>query len=253
MDHNSALPSIPQPTPTTYTTTYRVNLMKAKYPIGPLTVLVTILCFSIGSASTVQEVNWPDLIPENVAFEDPFAAMDREHLEYLGFVARIRGMEAAGKQISSETLAEARELEDQLANAGIDVDGLLARRDEMRESRRKQASAVVENLNATSIKIPGYLLPLEFSSRNVTEFLLVPWVGACIHTPPPPPNQIVHVVLDEGNGYESRSIYEPVWVAGQLFTQATTQNLFLKDGSSDINIGYKLHADAVEKYLTKSN
>ena len=216
--------------------------------------LVVLIGFPGGTgAVTEQELSWPDLIPENVKFEDPFAALDREHLEYLGFVARVRGMIAAGKQISPETLTEAQELENLLGNKGIDVDGLLARRDEVRELRRKQASAVVENLNATSIKIPGYLLPLEFSSRTVTEFLLVPWVGACIHTPPPPPNQIVHVVLEDGNGYESRSIYEPVWVAGELFTQATTQNLFLKDGSSDINIGYKLHADAVEKYLKKSN
>lgn len=227
--------------------------MKTKYVIGLLTVLLTLLCLSSVPASPVNELNWPDLIPQNVTFEDPFAAMDRENLEYLGFVARIRGMTAAGKQISPETLAEARELEELLVNNGIDIDGLLSRRDEIRGLRKKQASAVVENLNATSIKIPGYLLPLEFSSREVTEFLLVPWVGACIHTPPPPPNQIIHVVLDKGNGYESRSIYEPVWVAGKVFTRATTQNLFLKDGSGDINIGYRLHADAVEKYQQKSN
>ena len=45
--------------------------------------------------------------------------------------------------------------------------------------------------------MPGYLLPLEFSGKLVSEFLLVPWVGACIHTPPPPPNQIVHVKTDK--------------------------------------------------------
>lgn len=216
--------------------------------------LVVLIIFPVGASAVAErELNWPDLIPNSVAFEDPFTDMDRETLEYLGFVARIRGMKAAGNQMSSETLAEAKELENELVNNGIDVDGLLARRDEIRELRKKQANVVVEDLNATSIKIPGYLLPLEFSSRTVTEFLQVPWVGACIHTPPPPPNQIVHVVLEDGNGYESRSIYEPVWVAGELFTQTTTQNLFLKDGSSDINIGYKLHASAVEKYPWKNN
>ncbi len=227
--------------------------MKVKYVISPLLIMLVGIYMSTASASNFKELGWPDLIPADVSFEDPFAAMDRENLEYLGFVARIRGMKASGKQISLETLAEAQELEDQLVNEGVDVDGLLARRDEIRELRKKQSSAVVEDLNATSIKIPGYLLPLEFNSHTVTEFLLVPWVGACIHTPPPPPNQIVHVVLDEANRYESRSIYEPVWVAGELFTQATTQNLFLKDGSSDISIGYKLHADTVEKYLSKNN
>lgn len=181
--------------------------------------LVVLIIFPVGASAVAErELNWPDLIPNSVAFEDPFTDMDRENLEYLGFVARIRGMKAAGNQMSSETPAEAKELENELVNNGIDVDGPLARHDEIRELRKKQANAVVEDLNATSIKIPGYLLPLEFSSRTVTEFLLVPWVGACIHTPPPPPNQIVHVVLEDGNGYESRSIYEPVWVAGELFT-----------------------------------
>lgn len=113
---------------------------------------------------------------------------------------------------------------------------------------KKRASRVVGELDGLAVKMPGYLLPLEFSDRKITEFLLVPWVGACIHTPPPPPNQIVHVVLEDGNGYESRSIYEPVWVAGELSTQATTQNLFLKDGSSDINVGYRIQAEKVEKY-----
>ena len=227
--------------------------MISRYLVGLLLFILLGLNLFTASASNVKELGWQDLIPERVTFDDPFAAMDRDHLEYLGFVARIRGMKAAGKQISSETLAEAKELENLLITNGVDVDGLLNRRDEIRELRKIQASAVDETLNATVIRIPGYLLPLEYSNRMVTEFLLVPWVGACIHTPPPPPNQIVHVVFDEGNGYESRSIYEPVWVAGELFTQATTQNLFLKDGSSDINIGYKLRADVVEKYLSKNN
>ena len=96
--------------------------------------------------------------------------------------------------------------------------------------------------------MPGYLLPLEFSGRKATEFLLVPWVGACIHTPPPPPNQIVHVLLEIENAFESRSVYEPVWVTGQMSTQAATKNLFLKDGSGDINMSYKLQATLVERY-----
>ena len=213
------------------------------------TALLLLLSGSLPSqASAVRELNWSDLVPEGVQFDDPYEALAREQLEYLGFVARIRNMIAAGKAVSEETRKEALELEATLEKDGIDVDGLLARRDEIRELRKKRASRVVGELDGLAVKMPGYLLPLEFSDRKITEFLLVPWVGACIHTPPPPPNQIVHVVLEDGNGYESRSIYEPVWVAGELFTQATTQNLFLKDGSSDINVGYRIKAEKVEKY-----
>lgn len=213
------------------------------------TALLLLLSGSLfAQASAVRELNWSDLVPEAVQFDDPFEALAREQLEYLGFVARIRNMIEAGKAVSEETRKEALELEATLEKDGIDVDGLLARRDEIRELRKKRASRVVGELDGLAVKMPGYLLPLEFSDHKITEFLLVPWVGACIHTPPPPPNQIVHVVLEDVNGYESRSIYEPVWVAGELYTQATTQNLFLKDGSSDINVGYRIKAEKVEKY-----
>ena len=199
-------------------------------------------------ASTVRELNWDDLIPEEVQFDDPFETLGREKLEYLGFVARVRNKVATGEQVGKATREEMAELEAKLIADGIDVDGLLARRTEIRELRKKRAGSVVGELDGESVKMPGYLLPLEYSGTKVTEFLLVPWVGACIHTPPPPPNQIVHVVLDQGDGFESRSVYEPVWVAGEMFTQSSTRNLFLKDGSSDISIGYKLRANLVEKY-----
>ncbi len=199
-------------------------------------------------ASTVKELAWDELIPSAVAFDDPFEAMDREKLEYLGFVARVRKMITSDQQVSQNTLGEATKLEALLIKEGIDVDGLLARRNEIRELRKKRGTSVVEELDGTSIKMPGYVLPLEYSGLNVTEFLLVPWVGACIHTPPPPPNQIVHVLLDEKDGFKSNSMYEPVWVTGEILTQASTRNLFLKDGSGDFSIGYRLSASLVERY-----
>ena len=67
------------------------------------------------------------------------------------------------------------------------------------------AGAVVEELDATTIRMAGYLLPLDYSGRRVTEFLLVPWVGACIHTPPPAPNQVVYVVYPEG--FEAEGLF----------------------------------------------
>jgi hypothetical protein len=96
--------------------------------------------------------------------------------------------------------------------------------------------------------MPGFVLPIEYDGTKVTEFLLVPWVGACIHTPPPPPNQIVHVIVEEGSARESGGMYEPVWVTGDMFTKATVRNLYLKDGAGDISIGYTLTASLVERY-----
>lgn len=221
--------------------------MKKKARFIPLVLSLIVLTLP-AFASTIKELAWSDLVPSATAFEDPFEAMDREKLEYLGFVARVRKMIASGQQVSQNTLDEATQLETLLIKEDIDVNGLLARRNEIRELRKKRGTSVVEELDGSSIKIAGYVLPLEYSDLNVIEFLLVPWVGACIHTPPPPPNQIVHVQLNEKDAFKSNSMYEPVWVTGEIVTQASTRNLFLKDGSGDFNIGYRLSGSLVERY-----
>ena len=63
-------------------------------------------------------------------------------------------------------------------------------------------------------RVPGYMVPLEDNLFAATEFLLVPYPGACIHVPPPPPNQLVHVTMDGGKTTKLKSLYDPVWVQG---------------------------------------
>jgi hypothetical protein len=63
-------------------------------------------------------------------------------------------------------------------------------------------------------RVPGYMVPLEDSLNEVTEFLLVPYPGACIHVPPPPPNQLVHVTMHSGKTTPVIPFWEPVWVQG---------------------------------------
>ena len=77
---------------------------------------------------------------------------------------------------------------------------------EMPESIRK--------LMGKPIKIPGFAVPLEGDDgfEYVKEFLLVPTFGACIHVPPPPPNQVVHVILDKPVYFEK--LMYAVWVSG---------------------------------------
>ena len=77
---------------------------------------------------------------------------------------------------------------------------------EMPESIRK--------LMGKPIKIPGFAVPLEGDDgfEYVKEFLLVPTFGACIHVPPPPPNQVIHVILDKPVYFEK--LMYAVWVSG---------------------------------------
>lgn len=75
---------------------------------------------------------------------------------------------------------------------------------------------VVEELNGKEIRLPGFMVPLDINQMSeVKEFLLVPYFGACIHVPPPPPNQIVYVSSEEAVKFG----WEPVWVEGVLETK----------------------------------
>ncbi|MCI4643908.1 MAG: DUF3299 domain-containing protein [Hyphomonadaceae bacterium] len=74
---------------------------------------------------------------------------------------------------------------------------------------------VVEDLDGELIRIPGYVVPFDFTpNRRLNEFLFVPYMGACIHTPPPPPNQIIFVRADPAVKVDD--IWAPYWLEGEL-------------------------------------
>lgn len=79
-----------------------------------------------------------------------------------------------------------------------------------------RAYMVEKKYNGMLVRLPGYLVPLQFDGTGGTEFLLVPFVGACIHVPPPPPNQLVHAMI--ARPYEMEGLFEPVYAVGILNT-----------------------------------
>jgi hypothetical protein len=73
----------------------------------------------------------------------------------------------------------------------------------------------VEEFDDQLIRIPGYVVPFDFNLRRRHDsFLLVPYMGACIHTPPPPPNQIIYVRADPF--IRIKDIWIPYWLEGDL-------------------------------------
>jgi uncharacterized protein len=95
---------------------------------------------------------------------------------------------------------------------------------------------VVTALDGKRVRIGGYVVSLDFDATRVKEFLLVPFVGACIHVPPPPANQIVYVKSEQG--FDVSGTFEPVWVTGTL--KVTTAFTGLAEA------GYSLDAETVE-------
>ena len=82
---------------------------------------------------------------------------------------------------------------------------------------------VVESLNGKRVHIGGYVVPLSFDSTRVKDFLLVPFVGACIHVPPPPANQIIYVKVEQG--FDVQETFDPVWVTGTIKVTQTFTGL----------------------------
>lgn len=107
-------------------------------------------------------------------------------------------------------------------------------------AKQQQPSApVVKALDGQHIRLPGYIVPLEVTEEGrVTEFLLVPYFGACIHVPPPPSNQIVYVKSKVGVKLDE--LYQPYWIEGAMKVEKSTSDL--------ADAGYKMEAEKIYVY-----
>ncbi len=103
---------------------------------------------------------------------------------------------------------------------------------------QSKVGGIRHELNGSMVQIPGFVIPLEGDKDNVTEFMLVPFLGACIHVPPPPPNQLVYVYFKEGAPVQE--LWDVVYVTGQLKTEPVTHEL--------AETGYSLDGVSIEPY-----
>lgn len=99
------------------------------------------------------------------------------------------------------------------------------------------ATSELKALDNKAVKIPGFMVPLEDEQRKVTEFLLVPTPQACIHVPPPPPNQMVYVKMKKG---VDSKVGAPIWVYGEL--RISTKH------SQYGEVSFELSGEEVEDY-----
>jgi hypothetical protein len=97
---------------------------------------------------------------------------------------------------------------------------------------------LIMELNDKYVKIPGFVVPLEGDADSITEFLLVPYFGACVHVPPPPSNQIVYVKFSEG--VPINNLYDAVWVTGKLSTDGWVGDI--------ASVGYTLTGESVTDF-----
>jgi hypothetical protein len=104
---------------------------------------------------------------------------------------------------------------------------------------QKQTTTFNEELADMVVRMPGFIVPIGAPRGGlITEFFLVPYIGACIHVPPPPPNQMVYVTV--ANGIAADAIHDAYWVTGKIRVESRTTEL----GTA----AYALEASGVERY-----
>lgn len=79
--------------------------------------------------------------------------------------------------------------------------------------RKGVKSDTLRWLDGRRVRLPGFIVPLEDFQERAKEFLLVPYFGACVHLPPPPPNQMVYATL---RSEQPMATFYPVWIEGTL-------------------------------------
>ena len=102
------------------------------------------------------------------------------------------------------------------------------------------AGAVVPELNGKRIRIPAFVVPLDGDNKSLSEMLLVPYFGACIHVPPPPPNQIIYINSEEALNISKLDLYQPVWATGTIKTESVQHEL--------AEVGYQMEIEKLTPY-----
>ncbi|MFS1961614.1 DUF3299 domain-containing protein [Vibrio lentus] len=197
-------------------------------------------------ANTAVALEWQDLnsAAQEVTLEMPDLT-DQQMRLLQGVIAMSASKEERAQQ-------QAVEFKETLKEQGINADEVIALRDEYMQTMKASAEAITTDFDGKKVRVPGFIVPLEFSEgMTATEFLLVPVAGACIHMPPPPANQIVRVSFPEG--FQVQNVQYPVWVEGDFSSNKVTEEVYLVDGKSNLTMGYEMDASMIEDYYEKEN
>jgi len=101
--------------------------------------------------------------------------------------------------------------------------------------QQPKSNGVRDDWNGKTVRLPGFIVPIDYSGTGVTAFILVPFVGACVHVPPPPANQLVFVTTNDP--YKNTGLFEPVNVIGMFGVAAMSTQI--------ADIAYALSADQI--------
>lgn len=201
-------------------------------------ILFCFLNLPIVEAQEYKLITWDDLKPQ-FDFKDPFKELNLNQLQQVGKLARYRAKKSnPNKELTPAEVEHMELIEENLKSQNVDFEHLFTVYPKVMEMRKRKNEGFNSELDNTPIELSGYLLPLNFDKEKANEFLLVPWVGACVHTPPPAKNQIVYLKTKEW--IVATELFEPVHLTGILHIEENSSELFLTDGTAQIDTGYRM-------------
>lgn len=216
-----------------------------------LTALICCSVFLLSAgviAKDVKQISWETLNEHVVKKEiaNPFEDMDIEQIRKMQQIAIIEDIAASGQEVDETTKKLGEQAHQELTEQGIDVEALFVARTKIINQREQEFASTNPALNNADIEMQGFLLPLEFEGKKVKQFLLVPYVGACIHEPPPAPNQIVFATLKEAVEPPQLGMFTAIKVKGVIKSERVEPELNLVDGAKPIPTSYSLAVDEIE-------
>ena len=203
----------------------------------------------IAPAMAQNTVTWEDLQTSATYLQNPYEHLTTGQTYQLSDFYQLREWVNANQpEPDSIERKELQRLEESLAADGINATELLKQVEAAQAYWAAQSRDTNPDIIGRLVRIDGYVLPLGADQRGsqtkpMKEFLLVPYVGACIHVPAPPPNQMVYIQTAEA--VENPGIFSPVQVEGQLQAQAGSYELFQVDGSRTVDASYKMNLSAI--------
>ena len=151
-------------------------------------------------AQPPRSVDWSKLPdPATQQFEDPYRDLSRPQFESLMSLAQLQIILSGEKDESERADLEthAREISKDLQAQGLDPQWILAQRDVVAERRQRAATSTNPDVDGEFVEIAGYLLVAKDVEDGVTVAFLLPGRGVCMHLPPPVPNQLIRLDIDE--------------------------------------------------------
>ncbi|MEL6552991.1 MAG: DUF3299 domain-containing protein [Cyanobacteria bacterium J06621_11] len=206
---------------------------------------------STAPASAQTTVTWEDLQAQSTHLRNPYEHLTTTQTYQLSDLYQLREwIKVNQPEPESFERQELQRLEELFAAEGIDTHELLKEADAAKAYWAAQSRVTNTDITETLVLIDGYVLPLGTNAgqignqkTQINEFLLVPYVGACIHVPAPPPNQMVYIKTAEA--VDNPGIFSPVQVEGELQTHEGSYELFQIDGSRIVDVSYKMNLRAI--------